>query len=151
MGVNDAPRFAVGSLSFDSAGNLGTYLQKQFLNYLFTNASFTAIANHYLALGTGGSEAGLTGEQSGGSYARKSIANNTTNWPAASSGIKAIGAGAMFAGSQTTAGSWSHAAIYDASTSGNMLVLIPLTLPISTTATGDTPSVASGDLTINLR
>lgn len=151
VGINDTPRFVASALSFDSSGNLGTYLQKQFLNYLFTGASFTAIANHYLALGTGGSEAGLTGEQSGGSYARKSIANNTTNWPSASSGTKSIGASATFAGSQGTAGTWSHAAIYDALTTGNMLLLVPLTLPIGTTTSADTPAVASGDLTITLR
>lgn len=150
VNVNDTPSFAAGALSFDSNGGLGTYLQKQFLNYLFTSAAFTALANHYLALGTGGSETGLTGEQSGGSYARKIIANNTTNWPAASSSKKSNGAIITFAGSQAAAGSWSHAAIYDALTTGNMLVLLPLSLPVSTTAAGDTPAVAVGDLSINL-
>lgn len=150
IGINDTPSFAAGSLSWDSSGYLGTYLQKQFLNYLFTGASFTGIATHYLALGTGGSEAGLTGEQSGGSYARKSITNNITNWPSASASKKSNGAVQTFAGSQTAAGSWTHAALYDASSSGNMLVLIPLNLSVATSGATDTPAVAIGDLTINL-
>lgn len=151
ININDVPKFVAGALSLDSGGNLGKYLQKEFLNYLFTGASFTAIATHYLALGTGGSESGLTGEQSGGSYARKSITNNTTNWPAAASQKKSNGAAIAFAGSQSTGGSWSHAAIYDASTSGNMLVLIPLTLPVTTSGSTDTPTVAAaGDLSFTL-
>lgn len=150
VAINDTPSFAASGLSWDSSGGLGKYLQKEFLNYLFTGASFTAIATHYLALGTGGSESGLTGEQAGGSYARKSITNNTTNWPAAASSKKSNGAVQAFAGSQAAAGSWSHAALYDAATSGNMLALIPLNLPVATTGAADTPSVAIGDLSITL-
>lgn len=151
IAINDTPSFPASSLSFDSSGNLGTYLQKQLLNHLFTGAAFTGIATHYLALGTGGSEAALTGEQTGGSYARKSITNNTSNWPNASSAKKLNGAVASFAGSQTAAGTWTYAAIYDAATTGNMLVLIPLSLSVTTSSAADTPSLAVGDLEINLQ
>lgn len=149
IAVNDVPSWAAGALSFDSSGHLGKYLQKQLLNYLFTGASFTSIATHYLALGTGGTEAGLSGESAAASH-RKSITNNTSNWPAAASSVKSLGAAADFTTSPG-AGTWTHAALYDSATTagGNMLALIPLTQAVVTLA-GELPTVASSSLTLSL-
>lgn len=149
IAIGDVAYWEADDLSFDSAGNLGTYLQKQFLNHLFTGATFTAIANHYLALGTGGSEAGLTGESAAVGY-RKAIANNTSNWPAASAGVKSLGQSADFTTAPGT-GTWTHAAIYDSATTGagNMLVLIPLSTAVET-GVADLPTVAAYALTISL-
>ena len=55
---------------------------------------------------------GIT-EPSGGGYARASVTNNSTNFPAASSGTKSNGTAITFPTATATWGTLSHWALYD--------------------------------------
>lgn len=123
------------------AGTMSDYLENKVLDHVLGNTAYTAPATTYLGLWTvtlSDTSTGSTeGEVSGGSYARASVTNNTTNWPNASAGSKNNGADITFT---TATGSWgtiTYAAICDASTAGNILYWFDLTAS-KTVASGDT-------------
>lgn len=102
------------------------FLIAALLDHLFSATAYSPAATHYLARYTAnptaanasGTEAAYT------SYARKSFTNNTTNWSNSASQTKKNGADIVptAAGSgPTTITAW---AIYDASTSGNELLVM---------------------------
>jgi hypothetical protein len=109
------------------AGFISTYLANELLDHCFGNAAFSAPATVYVALFTVAPTAGGGGtEVTGGSYARVSVTNNATNFPAASGQIKRNGTSITF---PTPTADWAPsgtpvigAALFDASTSGNMLI-----------------------------
>jgi hypothetical protein len=105
-------------------------------------------ATVYLALFTSApTDAGGGTEVSGGSYARKAVTNNSTNFPAASGGVKSLNVTTTFV---TPTGSWgtvTHFAIMDASTAGNMMDWNALNTP-QTISSGNTVSFAAGALTV---
>lgn len=121
VGNAQQPKIAASALTFSMSGQFGDLIEQKILKHLFRAEAWSAIGTHYLALGTGASSAGLTGEPSGDGYARKSVTNNTTNYPTTTTAIKTNGAVQAF---PTATGSWgtiTHFGIYDASTSGNLL------------------------------
>lgn len=126
------------------------FLENELLDHVFSNAAYSPGATLYLALFTAApTDAGGGTECSGGSYDRADVANNATNFPAASGGAKSNGASLPFA---TASGSWglvTHWALFDANSGGNMLVWGALTAD-KTIDSGDTPSFAIGDLDITL-
>lgn len=124
-------------------GNLTNYLENKLIDHFLGTTTYASATTIYVGLFT--SAPGETGggtEVSGGSYARQSATfgaatngsttNNTNvdylNMPAAS--VVSIG-------------------IFDAATSGNMLLYGALTTP-KTTDAGDTLRIASGSLTISI-
>lgn len=60
-------------------------------------------------------------EPSGGAYARISVANNLTQWPAASGGQKSNANVIQFATATAAWGIITHYGIFDAASSGNLL------------------------------
>jgi len=98
------------------------YLENELLDHWLGGAAFTAPATVYVALFTAApNDAGGGTEVSGNNYSRKSVTNNATEWPAASGGSKSNANAITFA---TPSGSWGTVgwfALFDASTSGNML------------------------------
>jgi hypothetical protein len=79
-------------------------------------------ATVYLSLHT--ADPGETGanETTGTNYARKSVTNNSTNWPAASSGVKLLHVAQSFA--TPGAGGWgtvTYFGIWDAASAGNFM------------------------------
>lgn len=131
-------------------GSFSDYLENTLLDEVFGGTNYAPAATHYFALFTAApSDSGGGTEVAGGSYTRKSVTNNTTNYPNASGGTKSNGTAVTFV---TSTGSWgtiTHFAIFDASTSGNMLAWGALAAS-KTVGSGDTFNIAIGDLTITL-
>jgi hypothetical protein len=110
-------------------GQKSKYWENKVLDALFGQTALPSIATLYVALfttlPTTSSDVGV--EPSGGSYARKSVTNNTTNWPAAITGAAAAPASKLSGSAITFAtatGSWGTIigfVIYDAASAGNLL------------------------------
>jgi len=115
-------------------GSASNYLENKMLDAII-GGGFTKPATVYCALFTADpTDAASGAEVSGGSYARVSITNNTTNWPNASSGQKKNGTEILFAAATGAWGTVTHWALFDASTSGNMLFYGALTNPLAPTS-----------------
>jgi len=120
------------------------FLETEILDHVFAGAAYTAPSTLYLGLFT--SAPGETGggtELSGSAYVRKAIAFTT------SGDTTSNNAAVEF---PTATGSWgtvTHIGIFDASTSGNLMVYATLTAS-KTVASGDVFRVPSGDLDITL-
>ena len=130
------------------AGSMSDYLEDKILDHVLGGADYARPATVYLALYTAApTDAGGGTEVSGGSYARKSVTNNATNFPASSGGSKSTGAAITFV---TATASWGEIvafAFFDADTAGNMLYWGDLTAN-KTIDDGDTAQFASGAITI---
>jgi len=125
------------------AGNLTNYLENKLIDHFLGTTSYTMPADVYVALFTvSPGEAGGGTEVTGGSYARK-IATFT----AASSGATSNDANVDFTG--MPAATTVAIGIFDAITSGNMLLYGTLTTN-KTTDAGDTLRIATGDLDISI-
>ncbi len=104
------------------------FLETEILDHVFAGAAYTAPSTKYIGLFTAApGETGGGTEVSGSAYARQSMAFSTT-------------------------GSWgtiTHVGIFDAVSSGNLMVYATLTASKAIT-TGDVFRVPSGDLDITL-
>jgi len=124
------------------------YLENEINDHVLGGADYTRPGTVYLALFTTAvAEDGSGTEVSGTAYARASVTNNATNWPASSAGVKSNGTEIAFA---TAGGSWgtvTHWAIMDAATSGNVLYKGALTAS-KVVASGDTLKFAASAITI---
>ena len=132
------------------AGSFSDFLELELLDHVFGNAAYTAPTPVYVALFTAApTDSGGGTEVTGGSYARVSVTNNATNFPAASGGSKSNGTTITFATASASWGTVTSFAIFDASTAGNMLCWATLTAN-KTIDSGDTASFAASALTITL-
>jgi hypothetical protein len=130
------------------AGSKSDYLENKLLDHVLGNAAYTAPATVYIALyTTAPTDAGGGTEVSGGSYARKDVTNNSTNWPAASGGAKSNGTEITFATATADWGTVVAFGIFDQLTSGNLLYWATLTTSKSI-LNGDTAKFAVGDIDI---
>lgn len=133
------------------------YMENKVLD-IVGGVTFTAPATLYVALyttavptdaSTGTTPAGGAVEVTGGSYARQSVTNNATNFPAASAGSKANGVAITWA--TPPSANWGTVvgfAIVDALTNGNILYKGAIS-PSKTINNGDpAPSFAIGALTL---
>ena len=121
------------------------FLETEILDHVFAGAAYSAPATKYLALFTAISdgEAGSVTEVSGNAYARQAMAFTTSG--ATTSNNAAV----EF---PTATGSWgtiTHVGIFDAASSGNLMVYATLTAS-KAIASGDVFRVPSGDLDITL-
>ncbi len=128
------------------------YAEAAILDHIFGNTTFTPPSTFYIALfttapdfetGTGGTEV------SGGSYARASVTNNTTNFPNSSGGSKSNGTDILF---PTPTASWGTVVawgVYDASSGGNFFGG-QLQTPNRPVSTGETIKFNTGVLAITL-
>ena len=125
------------------AGNLTNYLENKLIDHFLGTTSYTMPADVYVALFTvtPGEAAGGT-EVTGGSYARQAA-----TFTAASSGATSNDTNIDFTG--MPAATTVAIGIFDASTSGNMLLYGSLTVN-KTTDAGDTLRIATGDLDISI-
>jgi hypothetical protein len=107
-------------------GNMSNFLEALILDSEFgRTASFSFPSTLYIALftalpndaGTGGTEVGTSGT----GYSRLAIANSSTNFDPAASGIKTNKTAWTFATSSSAWGEIVGAGIYDASSGGNLL------------------------------
>lgn len=126
------------------------YLENRVLDHVFGGADFSRPATLYIGLCTGVSESGtVTGEPSGGAYARVAVTNNTTNFPPASGGTKANGEVITFPEATASWGTLDTVFIADSPTGGNVLAYGSLTVA-KAVGVGDTPKFNAGALTITL-
>ena len=120
------------------------FLETEILDHVFAGAAYTAPGTKYIGLFTAApGETGGGTEVSGYGYTRKSIAFATSG--ATTSNNAAV----EF---PTATGSWgtiTHVGIFDAATSGNLMVYATLTAS-KAVASGDVFRVPSGDLDITL-
>lgn len=137
------------------------YLENKIIDHVFRGRSFTAPTQVWVGLLTAApSDAGGGTEVTGGSYARATPgANSDTAWaatqggtPAAASsgtgGLTSNPAALAFPAPTANWGSVTHLGVYDASTAGNLLYWVALTVA-KTVNNGDAaPSFAIGALTV---
>jgi hypothetical protein len=132
------------------AGSFSDFLELEVLDHVFGNATYSAPANLHIALFTvAPTDSGGGTEVTGGSYARVSVTNNATNFPAASGGAKSNGAEITFV---TATGNWGTIVamgVFDAASSGNLLAWADVT-PNKAINTGDTAKFAVGDFDLAL-
>ena len=122
-----------------------TYLENKIIDHLLRNQSFTPPATVYVALFTAdnGLEGGtITGEVSGGSYARQSVTLS-----AASDGESSNTADITFPTATADWGTVTHVALMDAATAGNVLMHSALDASKAVN-NGDTFKINAGDLDI---
>ncbi len=125
------------------AGNLTNYLENKLIDHFLGTTTYTKPSNVYVGLFTvAPTDAAGGTEVSGGSYARQ-----TATFGASSNGSTTNNANVDFTlmPSATTVA----IGIFDASTSGNMLLHGTLTAN-KTTDDGDTLRIATGSLTISI-
>jgi hypothetical protein len=102
---------------------MSNYLENALLNAILRNTSYTSPTTVYVALFTSDpTDEGTGTEVSGGSYTRKAI-----TFGAPSNGVSSNNALVEFDQSTTSWGTITHMGLYDASTSGNLLVYGALT------------------------
>lgn len=135
------------------AGGKSLFLEKALLDHVAGKTVYTAPTTLFVALSTAVFSTTATGsamsEVSGGAYARVSVTNNTTNFPAATGAVvpasKANGTVITF---PTCTGAWGTIQswyVCDALTLGNILFGAPLAAN-KTPLTGDVCSFAVGAL-----
>jgi len=124
--------------------SFSNFLETEILDHVFAGAAYTAPSTLYLGLFTGApGEAGGGTELSGSAYVRKPIAFTT------SGDTTSNNAAVEF---PTATGSWgtvTHVGVFDASSSGNLMVYATLSAS-KAVASGDVFRVPSGDLDITL-
>jgi len=122
---------------------MSDYLENEILDHVLGTGSYTMPSTIYVGLSTGSFGDDDSGtELSGSGYTRQSI-----TFAAASSASAASSATVTF---PTATGSWgsiSHYGIYDASTSGNLLIHGAFSAA-KTIGSGDVLRINSGDLTV---
>lgn len=121
------------------------YLEDKLLNHVLRNTSYTAPTTAYVGLFTVAPTDTLSGtEVSGGSYARQSLSVTT-----ASAGIVTSSADINFPQATASWGTITALGIFDALSSGNLLMYTSLTTS-KTIDEGDILKVSSSNLTVTL-
>lgn len=126
------------------------HLEDLVLDHVFGSVDYTPETTLYVALFTAApNDTGGGTEVSGGDYAREGLTNNTTNFPNGTDGAKANGVDITFPEATGSWGTISHWGIFDASTSGNLLIWGAVTNP-QAVVSGNTVVIPTGDLQITL-
>ena len=124
------------------------YLENKVLLHVFGGTAYTAPSTLYVGLFTAApSDTGGGTECSGGSYARKSMADMTVSGTSPTQATN--GAAVEFV---TATGAWgtvTHCRVFDAASSGNLLGWAALTAS-KTVSSGDVFRFDAGDLDITL-
>ena len=124
---------------------MSNYLETALVNATLRNTAYTSPATVYAALfTTDPTDAGSGTEVTGGSYARTAI-----TFGSPSNGVTTNSADVTFPTCTVAWGTVTHMAIYDASTSGNLLYHTPLDAS-KTVDSGDIFKISSGNLSVTL-
>lgn len=132
------------------------YLEHATLDYLFGATSYTPSGTLYVALSTttpAEDGTSFTEPSSASGYSRVAVTNNKTNW---SNAAQVSTSGSIHNNTAITfgqaSGNWgtiTHAGLYDASISGNLLTQSALQTS-KTVASGETLSFPSGGFIIRM-
>lgn len=130
-------------------GSKSNYLENKVLDGVLGGTNYSQAATVYLALSTADptESGGSIAEPSGNNYSRLAVTNNSTNWPAASSGAKSNGVDLTMATPSGTWGTVTNFAIFDASSGGNMLYYGALGTS-KTINSGDTVVFSAGQIAL---
>jgi hypothetical protein len=123
--------------------NFSDFGENLVAKFLFTADTATRPTAWYLGVGTGNTDAGLTGEPSGDGYARQQVAFTVTDAVASLVDAETFG---------PASGAWgtiASAAIFDAATGGNCLAVGALTAS-RVVESGDSLTVAAGAVTFTV-
>jgi len=121
------------------------YLENKILDHVLKNVVYTSPTTVYVGLFTSDpTDAGTGTEVSGGSYARQSLSVGS-----ASGGVSTSNADVVFPQATGNWGTITHIGIYDALTSGNLLMHSALTSP-KPISTDDIIKFTTGNLTVTL-
>lgn len=134
------------------AAAMTDFLETAVVNHLFRGTAYTAPSSWYVALFTSSCSDSAAGtEVATGSYARVAVASGTGTWAATSSGNGTTSnvAAVEFATPSASWGTVTHWGLYDASTSGNLLICAALTSSKAINS-GDTVSFGAGALTFQI-
>lgn len=122
---------------------MSNYLENEILDHILATGAYTMPTTVYVGLSTGSFNDDNSGtELSGSNYARESI-----SFGAASSGTASNDAAVEFNAATGSWGTVSHFGIFDALTSGNLLIHGALTAS-KVIETGDILKIAIGDMDI---
>lgn len=131
---------------------LSDYLENKLLDHLLRNTAYSKPATLYFALFTADpGESGVTGEVSGGSYARAAVTNDNTNFPQCAltgTPAKTNGTTITFPTASASWGTVTHWAIYDAASGGTNMIAHGALPASRVVSSGDTPKFAIGALSI---
>lgn len=129
---------------------LSDYLENKLLDHVLGGTSFNDPSTLYIELYTAApSDTGGGTPVSGGSYARASVTNNTTNFPNATNGSKSNGTEISFPTATADWGTVVAIGIFDQASGGNLLFHGALSSSRNI-LNGDTPRFAPGVLTFSL-
>ena len=122
---------------------LSDYLEDELLDHILSVGSYTMPSNVYVGLSTGSFADDNSGtELNGSNYARVAA-----TFSAASGGATSNSSAIEFAAATGSWGSVSHFGIFDAASSGNLLIHGAFTTA-KTIASGDILKIPTGDLDI---
>jgi len=122
---------------------MSDYLENEILDHILRNAAYTPASAVYIGLSTGSFNDDNSGtELSGNGYTRKAIA-----FDAASGGATDNTSSVDFNAATGSWGSVSHYGLFDASSSGNLLIHGAFSAA-KTVASGDILRIAAGELDI---
>jgi hypothetical protein len=145
----DAPRFAVGAISFTmsnaTSGGLTDFSKRKLLDHVFGGPSYTPVATIYTGLGTALDGETLT-EWADSSYSRQATAFDA---PSGGACINAD-AEAYSASVASGAATLTHFGVWDDSGAGSLLAVGPLGTSRSVVDT-DTVNLPDGSLSIALQ
>lgn len=129
------------------------YLENKLIDHIFQNTTFTSPSTLYVGLLTAVSdgEAGTVTEVTGGSYARVAVTASNTEWldTSGNNGTTSNVNAVTFPQATADWGTATHFGIFDAASSGNLLIYAALTTS-RTITNGSTPSFAAGALTVQI-
>jgi len=120
----DTLTFPIGAFlqTFGAGGGISDFLRNGLANLVFGGVALSPAATLHLSLYTiAPNQSGGGTEVTGGSYVRKSFANNTTNFPNASNGVKSLAVEQVFARATADWGTVVAVGLHDASVGGNLL------------------------------
>jgi len=139
------------------AGSLSDFLELELLDHVWGNAAYSVPATMYFGLWTAALSDISTGAAANevpnsNGYARQSLTNNVTNFPAAAAGAKSNGVAVT--GWAAAGGNWgsvTYCGNTDSGTwgAGNMLGWLDLTVA-KTINDGDTAQIAIGDFDVTM-
>jgi len=127
--------------------SLSDYLELELLDHVMGTGAYTPPANIFVGLGTGATDAGLTGEFSGGSYVREEIPAGT-GWNAAAT--RAITNNGIITFTTAT-GAWgtaTHYGIYDQEAAGGNLLAWGALNDSKAIGEGNTATIADEEIVI---
>src|SRR5215472_77682 len=155
--VNNGDNFTVptGLFTFTYKGGLAAafdpatvsvysdYLVDKMNDHLHGGGNYTVPTTLYLELVTAIGKTDGTGATAGPGWSRLAVTNNTTNWPASSGQNKVNGVTLSFGTNGSSSAIITGVRVFDASTSGNLLTLNTLGVPV-TVANGAPFSIPVG-------